>query len=531
MTSNKKPINLALMIALFVSIVLTMALSVTGILIGKKISDHTEKTLSEKAMTTAQIVAHSSVVIEALEGKRKDADIQSFTSEIQRITGVRFIVVMDMHHIRKSHPDKKEIGKRFVGKDEVKAMNGKSYISIAKGTLGRSLRAFVPIRNSTGKQVGVVSVGILLNQVKTAIAQSTRIIYIGIGFGLLIGIVGALGLARKVKRILFGLEPFEIANLLQERNAMLESVREGILAINRQGDIVIANAEAIRMFQKVGYHDRPIGENVENYMPDFRLSNVLKSGIPEYDQEHKLNGMVFVVNRVPIKVDNQVIGAIATFRDKTELKKLVTQLSGVKLYAEALRVKTHEFMNKLHVILGLVQMKQYDRLTSFIQNITDHYQLEIDSVSKLVKEPILAGFFLSKLSYAREHGVKLTIFGDGTLPLSKNPKIIDDIVTIIGNLIDNAIESSENSSKKEVDVFLEYDGMIFSITVKDSGGGIPEDLHENIFKKGLSTKGENRGYGLFLVQRNVENLHGTLSFSSNEEGTLFIVKLPYQSKE
>lgn len=161
-----------------------------------------EKKLAEKAMNIAQMVARSELIIEALEGKRDEAEIQSFADGIRRVTNVRFIVVMDMRHIRKSHPDPNKIGKRFAGGDENKAMQGKTYTSIAEGTLGRSLRAFAPIRNDRGKQIGVVAVGILLNQVEEAVIQSTRIVYIGIGFGVLVGILGALVLARKIKNVL-----------------------------------------------------------------------------------------------------------------------------------------------------------------------------------------------------------------------------------------------------------------------------------------------------------------------------------------
>ncbi|MBA4493014.1 DcuS/MalK family sensor histidine kinase [Paenactinomyces guangxiensis] len=531
MRFKKKYLSLHAAIALFVCLVVILALSVTGILIAREIASQTEKNLSDKAMNIARMVAHSPMIIEALEGKREEAEIQSLASKIQHMTNVQYIVVMDMNHIRNSHPDPTKIGKHFVGGDEAGAMNGKEYISIAEGTLGRSLRAFKPIRNTEGKQIGVVAVGILLNNVQEAITKSTRIVYIGIGFGILIGIFGALALARKIKNILFGLEPFQIANLFQERNAMLESVREGILAVNQESKIILANTEAVRMFQRAGIYDHPIGKHVEDYLPNSRLSRVLEKGTPEYDQEHDLNGMTLVVNRVPVIVQNKVVGALATFRDKTELKQLAEQLTGVKLYAEALRVKTHEFMNKLHVILGMVHIGDYEKLSSYIRQITNKYQMEIGSVSRLVKDPVLAGFLLSKLSYAREHGVNLHISGECSLPSPKHPEIVDELITIFGNLIDNGIEAVENRKKKEINISLGYDGKVFSLSVKDSGGGIPEELREKIFEKGFSTKGENRGYGLFLVRQSVERLAGTLTLISDPKWTIFTVELPYEDED
>ncbi|MBN2910051.1 two-component system sensor histidine kinase DcuS [Polycladomyces sp. WAk] len=516
--------------AIFVCSVVIAALTVTGLLIAKEIARQTEKNLAGKAMNIAQMVARSELVIEALEGKRDEAGIQSFADGIRRATNVRFIVVMDMHHIRKSHPDPTKIGKRFAGGDENEAMRGKTYTSIAEGTLGRSLRAFAPVRNSRGKQIGVVSVGILLNQVEEAVTQSTRIVYIGIGFGVLVGILGALVLARKIKNVLFGLEPHQIANLYQERNAMLESVREGIVAVNRDGRIVVANSEAMRMFHRAGIDEDPIGKQIEDFLPTSRLMHVLESGTPEYDQEHALNGMTLVVNRVPVKVGQEVVGAIATFRDKTELKQLAEQLTGVKLYAEALRVKTHEFMNQLHVVLGMVQIGEYEKLSSYIQQITHHYQMEIGSVSRLVKDPVLAGFLLSKFSSARERGVNLHIQGEGVWP-SLRPELTEELITIFGNLIDNGIDAVEESQTKEIHVSLSFDGNVLSLTVRDSGQGIPEELHEKVFEKGFSTKGKDRGYGLFLVRQSIARLGGRLSMTSNNEGTIVTVHLPYEEKE
>ncbi|OYD07340.1 DcuS/MalK family sensor histidine kinase [Paludifilum halophilum] len=524
-------ISLQKVITLFVCTVVILSLTVTGILIGEEVTDETKKYLSDKAINIARTVARSPLVIEALEHKQDEKNIQSYAEEVRKITDVRFIVVMDMNHIRKSHPDKEKIGKRFIGGDEARAMKGKSYTSVAEGTLGTSFRAFVPVKNREGQQVGVVAVGIMMNRVEEAIINSTHIIYVAIGVGLIIGILGAWILARKIKGILFGLEPFQIANLLQERNAMLESVREGIVAVDRESRIVLANSEAVRLFHRAGMNHQPIGENIEDYLPQSRLRHVVEGETPEFDREVTLNGLTLLVNRVPVKVDGHTVAALATFRDKTEIKKLAEQLTGVKMYAEALRVKTHEFMNKLHVILGLVQMRELDRLSSYIQQLTDHYHMEAGSVSQLVREPILAGFLLSKLSYARERGVQLNLSGNGVWPRPEDPGIVDEWVTIFGNLIDNAMEAVEDCEQKEIDVSLETTDSTLSLSVTDTGKGISDDQKEKIFEKGFSTKGENRGYGLNLVRISVEKLGGTLTHIPIDSGTKILVTLPFEEKD
>lgn len=523
-------LSLRTTIALFVSTVVVVSLLFTGLLIGIKEASNTNQNLANKAMSIAEVIAQSPVVIEALEGKRNRADVQAFTSTAQTATGVRFIVVMDMNRIRLSHPNAANIGKRFVGGDEGPAIQGLQYVSVAKGTLGTSLRAFVPIRDAQGTEIGVVSVGILLNHVRQVVLASEQIIYLGIGIGLVAGIIGALVLATKIKRMLFGLEPAEIGKLWQERNALLESVREGVLAVNKDLEIIVANAEAVRMFRRAGIYENPEGKGPDAYMPNGHFQAVLESGRAEYDWEYDLFGHTFVVNLVPIQVNDETIGVVATFRDKTELKHLAEQLTGVKLYAEALRAQTHEFMNRLHVILGLIHREQYDRLGSYISQITDRYQEEVGSVSGLIKDPVLAGYVLSKLSFARENSVHLYVSGEGALPEAKDAEVMDEIVTIIGNLIDNAFDAVATRTRKEIAIHFHYEADTFTFSISDSGGGIPNDIGDEIYHKGVSTKGDQRGYGLFLVRRSVSRLGGTLELSNKPDGATFTVSIPYEGR-
>ncbi|MFD2925610.1 DcuS/MalK family sensor histidine kinase [Halobacillus naozhouensis] len=515
----------------FVCIVMILAFTVTGFLISKEVAERTRKDVAEKTLNVARMVGHSPIVINGLQYKSQEDELQKFAERIRKLTDVRFVVVMNMEGIRKTHPDPWKVGKHFVGGDEERALEGEEYTSIAEGTLGASLRAFEPIYNHNNVQVGAVSVGVLLNKVNRAVNRSKQIIYVGVGLGVVVGIIGALFLANRVKKVLFGLEPYEIAGIMQERNAMIESVREGILAINQNREIIIANAEATRMFEKAGIQGNPVGMTIEEYMPFSRLVNVLENGKGEFDQERNIEEVTFVVNRVPVKVDGQIVGAIATFRDRTELKHLAEQLTGVKLYAEALRVRSHEFMNKLHVILGMVYIGEYEKLTSYIHQITENQKMEFDSISRFVKDPVLAGFLLSKMSYAREQGVNLTVQGETVLPKPNNPEIMDGVITVVGNLIDNSIEAVQDFNNKNIDVVIDYDGEFLLFDVVDNKGGIPVEIRKKIFKKGFSTKGNNRGYGLFLVRKTVQSMDGDVELFTNDEYTMFSVELPYDCKE
>ena len=532
MRARKPFFSLQTIMTLLVCGVVALSLAVTDILISQKVADSTQQNLADKATTIARIVAHSPLVIEALNGQRSETDIQPFANDIQLTTKVEFVVVMDMKGIRKSHPDISKVGQPFVGGDEGPALKGHEYVSNAQGTLGMSLRAFTPIFTSTGQQVGAVAVGILLNNVNQAVAQSRLIIYIGVGFGLLVGVIGALFLARKIKNIMFGLEPKEIAKMLEERSVMLQSVREGILAIDADSRITLANAEALRLFNQAGILGNPVGKKIADCIPNTRMNIVLETGCAELDHELDLFGITLVTNVIPLCVNGKSVGAISTFRDKTEIKQMAEELTGVLLYTEALRAQAHEFMNKLHVILGMVHMKYYDQLSTYISKIAQQHQSEVGFITRHVKDPVLAGFILGKMSYAREVGAELVLFEECFLPAPADPEVIHEIVTVFGNLVDNTLEAVVDSPLKRIDVNFSYEDDVLSLEVRDTGPGINNELKSQIFTKGYSTKGPNRGIGLYLVKRSLDRLNGRIEIVSEEgEGTQFNVSLPYKSKD
>ena len=528
----KRPyVSLRTKIIILVCGVVALALLVTNVLISSNIASNTQKNLAEKASDIARMTASSPVVIEALHNQREDRAIQAFTSKILELTKVEFVVVMDMNGIRKSHPDISKIGQHFVGGDEIAALQGQEYVSVAAGTLGPSLRAFAPIFSPDGKQLGAVSVGILLDDVQQTVAEGRTIIYFGTGLGLLVGVLGAVLLAQNIKKTLFGLEPFTIAKLLEERSAMLQSVREGILSVDKESRITLVNQEAARLFHLAGINIDPLGKKVDECIPNTRLTDVLESGQAELDQEQDIHGVVILTNRFPIIVNGEIVGAIATFRDKTEISQLAEQLTGVRNYAEALRSQAHEFRNKLHVILGLVRMESYDQLASYIKNIAHNQQTEVNFVGSRIKDPVVAGFLLGKLSRARELGVELTLTKDSFLPESTDPEVIHELITIVGNLLANALEAVATSTLKQVNVYFHYASNELNIEVIDTGPGISPELLEAIFTKGYSTKADNRGLGLYLIQCSLDRLGGEIEVLSEPgNGTRFIVTLPYESK-
>ena len=232
---------------------------------------------------------------------------------------------------------------------------------------------------------------------------------------------------------------------------------------------------------------------------------------------------------MPVKVNNLVVGVVATFRKKTEIEELAAQLTGVQTYAEALRANTHEFMNKLHVILGLIQLKAYDDLKSYIKEIADYQHNEISKINKHIKNAILSGFILGKSNRAKELGIEFILADDSDFHADISHDLVHKIILILGNLITNAFDAITLNQASEKIVFLtikNYHNEIF-IMIEDSGPGMTEDVARQSFEKDFSTKGPNRGIGLHLVKQTIKELGGNIEIDSKVgQGTIFTIKLP-----
>ncbi|USK31188.1 DcuS/MalK family sensor histidine kinase (plasmid) [Bacillus sp. CMF21] len=530
---SKQKYKLSTIIIIFVCIVVLLSLLFTDLLISQTVSDTIRNNQEEKAKIVSRTVAQSDIVKNGLEnGEQNAGAFQQYTVDIQQATDVLFIVVMDMNGIRKSHPNPEMIGKSFVGGDEKAVLKGEEHISLSKGTLGQSLRAFTPIYGADNEQIGAVAVGISLNNVEQALEKGHHNIIFGSIIGILVGVLGAVIIARYIKKILFGLEPFEIAKIHEERDTMLQSVHEGIIAVDKDSTITLVNKSALRIFMNSGLPDNPIGMKLTEYMPYSKLDRALKTGKPEQDEELTFNGVSILVNSVPLIVNQEIVGAISTFREKTEVHQLAEQLTGVRIYAEALRAQSHEFMNRLHVILGMVKMGFYDELTNFINEVVNHRVNEVGYVTKNIKDPALAGFIMGKLSFARENQVKMIIDNETVIPAPKGTNVTHELITIVGNLIDNAIEAMDGMKEKKLQLKLNYYKHQLQIKVRDSGPGLKNEQFPHIFKKGYSTKESNRGYGLYLVSKSIESLGGTIQLNlSVENGTEFIIQVPYEVEE
>ncbi|KGE18592.1 histidine kinase [Paenibacillus wynnii] len=507
--------------------VVTLVLLLLYVIFRNQIIPQTRQNLEDKAITIARTIAMMPLISDGLIQGRSE-EIQAYTTRITRPNDIMFVVVIDMNSIRYSHPDASYVGKPFAGGGQDIALRGEESVSEGEGTLGKSIRAFVPVYDGRGYQVGIVVVGLSLEKVHRIISHNEWTIIAILLSGALLGALGAIVLARRIKQMMLWLEPSEISKLLEERSAMLQSTREGILAIDDNANITLINLEAERLLRQAGIKGEALRQPVSEYWPTLRLENMLNSGVAKLDEEIDLNGTTLLANSLPIWVKGAIVGAIVTFRDKTEISHLAERLSGVSLYAEALRGQAHEFMNKLHVIMGMTHMGLYEDLQHYIYGTVNNYQNEIGSITRHIKDPVMAGFLLGKLSRAREAGIQLILAEDCYLPSAKGSEIIHELITIVGNLLDNAMDALNETDNKEIHLAFHYQTDRLICTVIDNGSGVPESIRKEIYEQGFSTKGEDRGMGLYLVQRSVNRMNGHLTLHTTEgHGTEFIVEVPY----
>jgi two-component system, CitB family, sensor kinase len=486
--------------------------------------------IGSKALSLAQSIASMTEIQEAFQTENPASIIQPITESIRKQVGAEFIVIGNRNEIRYSHPNPNRLGQKMVGGDNGRVFNGESIISESTGTLGPSLRGKAPIF-SQGEIIGVVSVGYLQTDIEKEVSKIQKKFLLVTLLILIGGILAALLISLNIKKAMFGLEPKEIAWMYQEKHAIVESIHEGIIAIDTEGQITVVNETAHKI---LGVPNEIMlrGKSIEEVVENTNLLEVVRNGQAEYDKEILIFGDIFLANRIPIfNKKGNVIGAVASFRNKSELAHLLQELSHVKSYAEGLRAQTHEYSNRLYTLLGLIQLGSYKEAIDFISKEVDVAQGVIQFLMKEIPDPIIAGFILGKISLASELKVNFLIDRESTF--KDIPKEIsrDLLVTIIGNLVNNAFEAVRENDKaeKKVLLFLTDLGKELIIEVEDNGIGIDSKNKNQIFIEGFSTKdtSSNAGIGLSLVQNAIHSLGGSITFSTNEgEGTIFTVAIP-----
>lgn len=515
------------------SLLVTSLLVVLVSLIGALFSDFSENLLREqvgrKALEVAQAVAINPDIRQGLLAG--DAEqVQHVAEGLRQATGAEFVVVGDRQGIRLSHPDPEKIGQPFVGGDIRPALDeGSAYASLAVGTLGPSLRGIVPVFDDGGTVAGFVAVGYLLSDIEAVLWSKQKEILGYIGVVLLFGIVGAVLIARGLKSAIFGLEPREIASLFSERSAIIETIREGVVAVDGEGKLTLLNQAACSYLGQSSASDLR-GCALQEICLCAELEQILASGARVLDREIDISARTMIVNAMPLNGG----GAVASFRPRDELDLLTRELSQMQEYSEIMRAQTHEYSNKLYTIAGLIQLGALPEALELVMTEASGYQELIHALSQAVPDPIVSGLILGKFNRARE--LKITLQLDPESSLRDLPAQIDReaLVTILGNLLDNAFEAvREAQEPREVRLALTDLGQEIIFEVEDSGEGIAPAVAQTLFDKGVSTRaGSGRGMGLHLVGQALQAIGGQISYGEGElGGALFVVSIPKAGKE
>ncbi|MBV9605472.1 MAG: sensor histidine kinase [Solirubrobacterales bacterium] len=483
-----------------------------------------EREYQERALVVAQTFAATPSVREGLF--RHDAAdrllIQELAEQVRRDTGASYVVVIDRDGIRYSHPGRALIGKRV--EEPVVALDGRNHLGVDHGNLGVSANAKVPLRAPNGEVIGEVSAGIPEARVSDQLVQDLPQLLLYFLCSLAIGLIASLLLTRRLKRSTFGLELEEIAALVQEREAMLHNIREGVITVDQREQVTLINDEA-RHLLSVG--DAAVGAPIGELVAEGRLRGLLTGAISGRDQVVLTDEYVLVVNRVPASRDGRHLGAVITLRDRTELEALIRELDGVAALTDALRAQQHEFSNRMHTLAGLIELGDHDAAARYALDVSRGGGALAETIRAQVERPEIAAMLLAKMTVAAERTVTLRLSADSRLP--DEGLDIGALLTVAGNLIDNAIDAAASGHRPgEVTVRL-VGGEAVTIEVTDSGDGVPDEFIPAIFSDGFTTKAatddRQRGIGLALVQRLVHQAGGRIDVRS-ENGTTFTVVLP-----
>lgn len=535
MMNMKKTMKLQTKLTLLVITVVFVSICIIISFVASWMTGNIESKARTNIMNVAEMAAHSTEIVNALEAKDPSGNIEAYVNmQLKDLEQVEYIIVADNGGIRYSHPNPEMIGQMFEGGDETRVVEkGEEYISEATGTLGKSLRAFVPIYDSENKkQIGFVCAGTLTQSIETA--KHTAILYIiliALG-GLMAGVIGAFLLANNIKNTLLGLEPDEISKLYNEKMGMLDAIHEGLVAVDDEARITLINDSALNIlrFENRINKEDIIGQNVEVVIPNSRLINVLETGKSEFEEEQRINNTIIMTNRVPIMSRGKIVGVIASFRDKTEVTRMAEELTGVKKMAWSLRAQNHEFMNKLHTIAGLIQLEEYEEAIQFISDVAKVRSNISNILTENIKDASLSALLLSKYNKAEEFRIKLKI--DENSKLTKLPQYMtsEEIVSVVGNLIENSIDAVENDGSGFIYIKIVQSEYFLNIKVKNNGDEIPLEYREKIYEQGFSTKEGQRGHGMYIIKKIIDEFNGTIYFDV-DEGVLWDITIPMTRSE
>ncbi|NLU62849.1 sensor histidine kinase [Rhodococcus sp. HNM0563] len=514
-----RPLSVARQLLILQLVVFTVMAVVAGVLFvldeRREADDATGREVTEIADTFAQFPE----VAVGITTNDAGGDLQVRAEEVRTSTGVDFVVVMGMNEIRLTHPTPEEIGRPYTGHTD-QARAGATFTETYTGSLGPSIRAVAPVYDEADDLVGFVSVGVTRTHIWEEFVAGLPTILGVVAAGVAVSAVGAYLIARRFRRQTLGLDARQLRTLYEHHDAVLHSISEGLLVFDFESSrprIDVVNDEARRLL------DLPRTGPV----PFDALPATVRDLLSRHDvrdEVHVTEGRVLLINSDAVRWDGRTLGTVVTLRDHTELRSVLGELDAVKGFADSLRAQAHESANRLHTIITMVELGRTTDAVAFATEELAMSQALIDRLTSAVREPALVALLLGKSADASDRGVELTITEDTALD-STSIMSTRDLVTLVGNLVDNAIDAARISDEPWVEVGVRQDGTTMIVEVADSGPGMSAQTLARATARGYSTKSDHHGLGLALVNGLVRKYRGSLR-TEPSLGSMVVVEIP-----
>ncbi|MFX0575592.1 ATP-binding protein [Nocardia nepalensis] len=524
-------------------VVLGLVIGIGAVLAVLDARHNSDVTTSREVTDVAVTVAQAPSTIEALRTPDPTALLQPVTERTRKQTGMDFIVVMAPDRTRFTHTNPERIGQLFSGNID-RALAGETFTETYSGTLGPSIRAVTPVYDS-GRIVALVSAGVTRARISDQVGTQLPLILGVAAAGLAVAAAGSFLLSRRIRRQTHGLAPAELRTLYEQHDAVLHSIHEGLVVFGPTGERAeVVNDEARRLL------DLPDGTVERRDLP---ISMQRMSWGVVRDEMHVTTDRILLVNQDIVTWERRPIGTVMTIRDHTELRTVMGELDSVRGFAESLRAQAHESANRLHTVITMVELGRYREAVEFATAELQLSQALIDRLLTAVGDPALAALLLGKVNQAAERGIELTITEDTALD-STAPLSAQETVTLVGNLIDNAIDAASEDATGWVEVTVRQHNSIqpgdpalasdpalaielaaafdsarsgngdsaLYVRVADSGPGMSAETFARAAERGYSTKADHQGLGLALVHRLVDRHGGVIGTERDPESAVTV---------
>lgn len=500
METGTRPVRTQIVFVNFLVVSVTVLLAMGATLILTLVQDR--QIIDRNLINSAQVIARVPMVIETLQSDAPNPEFTAYLDgTVSEVSDIDAVIVADTDSTQLYAPDPGQVGEPYSGQAQKALLHqAQAFTSSDTGTSGTERCAYAPVMSPGGELLGFVMVGINTRTISPTLWSTVFYFAMVALIALMLGSIIATNVSKRIKRPLMGYEPTDFLSLFHQREDILEALEEGVMAIDSDAKVMYVNRAAVNMLH---IEDNSVGKPLREVFPRSTLGRILNTKLPEYNIAllSQKNGHI-LSDHVPIWGNGRVIGAVAIFRNRTEVTRLAEDLTGVRHMVEAMRAYTHEFMNKFHVVLGLLQLGEPDQAEQYIMDVTSIHQRSVSVISDSIKNPSVAALLMGKTSRCAEMGIQLILRPDSHLSADESILPSDAYVTILGNLIENSVDAMNHPSSglKQIYVSLMEDVNTLLICVEDTGPGMPPNVAKDIFQKGFTTKGPGHGTGLVNVR-------------------------------